>query len=247
MRELPWTAFKAFLNATGAKLIGHDINDHYFLYGIASGIAFECRIYKDDNADQSDFEENYLSSMNESIEKRDSDNTPMFRLKMAAEGSKYLSDWFEFETSVSGALVHDKHDGTKLNWCTEAFYTSGGVKITDESAVSGEAVESWFTYEPPTSYEIIGGQLHWTDDMDVDVRCFAIGVPDVPAAYGGSVEFLRNLNMRLITGKRYWQDGRVAKLMNFHAQNHTGKFLFKFKHPVGYKLKAQLSMEIFQP
>jgi hypothetical protein len=57
--ELPWAEFKAQCLDAGWQYIYFDINNHYNIYAKNSEFTVLCKIHKDDNADQIDFENAY--------------------------------------------------------------------------------------------------------------------------------------------------------------------------------------------
>jgi hypothetical protein len=76
---------------------------------------------------------------------------------------------------------------------------------------------------------------------------WVIGVPDVPAIYGGSKPFCTNVNIKyagLEEGVKV--DGRAPKFMPYDATNHTNKLRLIFRHPAGFKHKLCMIFELFK-
>lgn len=175
----------------------------------------------------------------------DSDGAAQTRLKIATLGSKYLGDCFEFKTSDLDSKYHRDAAGNNLTYTTLKLYDADGLEITDAQYESN-AIKTIVDWEYPTDYEIIGGCAYINERPIVDVRCWAIGVPDIPAQYGGSVEFLRNLNFKILQSQKFNHDGRVPKMMHYSEQ-HTNKFRFIITHPAGHVSEIMIEVQIFRP
>jgi len=221
----------------------------YFITLYDSGIFIgECIINKNLNLeDKEDFEINYKSQSNANLSNlKDSDGAEYTRLKLAAVGSKAMLDSIEIETSKLSSLYYKNYDLTEIGFASIKFYDSDDVELTTQESIDASCVKTVVDYEPTNNFEIIGGKGIILEIPTTDVRVWVIGVPDIPAQYGGSVQFLRGgLNMRF--HKEFHHDGRVPKFMAYDPSLHTNKFRFVFRHEPGTKHKFQIELEIFNP
>lgn len=176
----------------------------------------------------------------------DSDGSPMTRLKMFKTGVAVRFHFISFKTSDIGSLKHRKHDGsTSFGFSTYKIYDGSNAEITDP-ANEGNAVKTVVDFEPPSiDYEIIGGKFYQNAPPASDVFVHVVGVPDVPEAYGGSVGFCSDANLKLMgSGLAFETDGRVPKLMRYHASNHTSKLRFIFYHSAGTQHECMAHLEV---
>jgi hypothetical protein len=174
---------------------------------------------------------------------KDEENAPIQRLKMAPSGWTYHIRGIEYQTSTSGSLKNNDHNGNGLGDATLKFYDSQGVETSDMS----QCVKTVLDVEPAHDYEIIGGTAKFlgafTEDMYMDV----IAVPDIPANQGGSKIMVRNINARFVgTEGKIEADGRVSKLMTYSATYHTNKLRFIARHPAGYAQKTLVMLEMYK-
>jgi hypothetical protein len=181
----------------------------------------------------------------------DSDGAPLSHTKMFKTGSRAQNHNIEFRVGVDATLIHKKADGnthsagTNYGWATMEMYDSSGTVTTD----SAQAVKTCVEWEPPSiDYEIIGGYLYQASQPSNDIYVYAIGVPDLTEAQGGSIPFCNQANLKILPTSPYAPavhvDGRVAKSMNYDATYHTSKFHFVFFHPVSTDHKLMLKLEI---
>lgn len=165
----------------------------------------------------------------------DSDGSPMTRLKMFKTGVAVRFHFFSFKTADLDSLHHKKLDNsTNFGFFTYKIYDSNNVEITDPANESN-AVKTVLDFEPPSiDYEIIGGKFYQASQPGSNIYVHVIAVPDVPEAYGGSVPFVSDANLKILpVGLAFETDGKVPKLMRYSATNHTSKLRFIFYHSTG--------------
>ena len=175
----------------------------------------------------------------------DIDGAPMTRVKMFKAGVAVRFHFVSFETSNLGSLYHKDSDGNDFEWCTYKIFNSSDDEITN-ALYEGTAVRTEVTWEPTSiDYEIIGGAFYQDTAPLTDVYVWAIGVPDVPAEYGGSIPFASSANLKNMgSGLAFNIDGRVPKAMVYDETNHTSKFKFIFKHGAGVQVSGSLRLDI---
>jgi hypothetical protein len=65
-KELPWAEFKAFVDARVLSIQWVELNNTYYMTAIDGPFNFRCSVYKDDGADQLEFEGSYKDLGNKS-------------------------------------------------------------------------------------------------------------------------------------------------------------------------------------
>lgn len=185
---------------------------------------------------------------------RDSDGSPLNRTKITQSGWHYQLHGLEFETSVLSSEFSKKADNSNYGFTSMKFYKLDGsseVEITggdlNQTFLDSNCVKTIVDWEPNHDIELIGALLKIASIPTEDIRMWAIGVPDVPEAYGGSKPFATNINIRYLgleEGVRV--DGRVSKLMVYSASYHTSKMRLIFRHPTGFKHKFHMIFELFK-
>lgn len=241
-----WSIFKAFVDARLLSIQYVDLGDAYYCLAVDGPMQFECNVNKDGDTPQTQFEATYKALGNASFS--DADGTDIYRIKIAKKGAKACLENFELETSQLNSLYSKKADLTDTNFCTIKFYDVSNVELTTQETIDSSCVKTVVDFEPVNiNYEVIGGRGTILNTPNEDVRLWVVGVPDVPAAYGGSVEFLRGINMRYASNREFAHDGRVPKFMSYSATYHTSKFRFIIRHGAGSKHKFMINMELFYP
>lgn len=188
---------------------------------------------------------NYLKGVDTSP--RDIDNALVTRFKAAKAGWNYHMTGFELETSVLSSFYHTDVDGNTLNEGWVKYYDINNTELTTQGACDASCVKTVFTFEPTWDYEIIGGTMKTISAINSDIRVWIIGVPDVPAASGGSKVMVQHINLRFIDPNNgIVTDGRAAKYMTYNATYHTNKLQFTIKHGAGIKEKIMVAFELFR-
>jgi hypothetical protein len=180
-------------------------------------------------------------------ESRDSDGVPLQRLKIAANGAKFKTHHIYFKTSDLDSLKERKEDGTSYDYSTLKLFDINGIEITD-SANEGDAVKTVVEFEPPFTYEIIGGGIYQASVPASSLIVHAIFAPTIPEAYGGQIHFINEGHLEMMgTGKVVDIDGYVPKKINYDSVNHSGRFNFVFHHAAGLQHELLMFIKIFVP
>lgn len=260
-REMSWTAWKALFSDAGAQQ--HVEQDGTYVIWFYDGPeVYIARIWQGEvpadivaggytqeqnDADKADFVANYLPTSNGTIQRVTRDGRLAVRTT-AAEGTGKLFRLraLYFETA-SNTLVNKHPDGTSYGDAALTCFDAEGDVVTGDYST---AVRTVVDFEPTNSFELLGGWL----DIDASIAAAhtdawwvcVIAVPDIPAAYGGSIEFVQPLNLELIHSKRIAMDGRASTVMKYDPVNHTGKVRIAIDHPVGAVKDFQICLETFQ-
>lgn len=250
--DLSWTEFK-IVASNKARVRYIDRDTFYKITYTDEGGVFECSVLQDSGADQIDFETNYQSLANQSYALPvDSDGAPLSRVKMTTSGWAYQLHSIELETSKLDSVVELKEDNTSWGFASIKYYQLiDGVETLMSAPTQGDldtnCVKTIVDWEPTFDYEIMGGFLKQISVPSSDVRLWVIGVPDVPAIYGGSKLFISSINLRYLgTEEGIRVDGRAPKYLAYNATNHTNKIRIMLRHPVGMNHKLCFTMEIFK-
>jgi hypothetical protein len=247
--QLTWAELRALLDAP--KYLRHqhtELGDRYNIWAWDGAEKYETSILKDGGADVTEYEATYKAAANKSIAAQsDTDGAYLQRLKVTQTGWSYQLHGIEFETCNLTSIYSKKADGTDFGFASIKVYDVNEAEMTTQVNADINGVETVIDWEPDHPYEIIGGALKQVAIPAQDVRVWIVGVPDVPAIYGGSKEFVTSINLRhvgLEEGVR--ADGRAAKRLDPGAPG-LNKMRVILRHPAGYKHKSMLIMEIFKP
>jgi hypothetical protein len=246
-----WASFKDIcITRKKLKCQFAENDGQYTLYGPDSGSLLWSYIMRKSapaQEDQADFESNYKFSFNFSIEQFDSDGAPMSRVKVAPAGWNYQMRMVQLQTSVLGSVVNNDYQGSTNGDATLKLYDAQGAEIT---TVEGQVdcVKTVVDVEPPYDYYIAGGHLKMYEAVTQDVFVNFVGVPDVPAAYGGTKQFVQNVNLKFLNPEIGISAGapQAAKWLQYSATLHTNKMRVIVKHPAGYQHEIGIFLEIYK-
>jgi hypothetical protein len=153
---------------------------------------------------------------------------------------------FSWKTSTGNVnLTNLSPDGTPMGDVTITMFDADGNVVTDGAT----CVKCYVDLEPAYNYDVIGG---WMDIPD-SIRnatpgtwfIGAVGVPDIPRQYGGSVPFIGQVDLALVRESRVISDGRGTQYMVYNAQYHTSKIRYIIRHPAGASEWLQIFVETF--
>jgi hypothetical protein len=162
-------------------------------------------------------------------------------------GRKLHNRYITFTTSDQ-----DNYDNT--NWKDEDFgdltYIMKDVN-GDTTTVEADCKETWLDWEPSFDYEIFGGGIFVPAELDGSNddawEVHVVAVPDIPTAYGGSIDFIANPRIKWVKGT--WltvcSANNPAELL-YDATYHTNKIRFVVKHPVGAQTEFQLNLGLYK-
>lgn len=177
---------------------------------------------------------------------RDSDGSPIQRVKVTNTGWSYQLHGMEFVTSDLSSVFSKNHNGDSYGFAALRLYNAGGEEIT-EPASEGTATKTVVDWEPTFDYEVIGGMLKFLTIPASDAHLWVVGVPDIPEGYGGSKLFVSSVNIRFLgTEEGIRVDGRSSKLLQYSSENHTNKIRLIITHEAGVSIPVHLIMEIFK-
>jgi len=153
-----------------------------------------------------------------------------------------------FKTADPSTLHNCKPDGTDYDDVTCKCYDANGDEIT-QAPYTG-AVKTVIDFEPEYYYEMIGGGVDIpttiTGGTTNQWYGSCIGVPDIPAESGGSIDLINEVNLEADRDGILTLDGRGVLGLAYSETLHTNKIRFIFKHPAGVSERLQLLFEIFR-
>ena len=173
------------------------------------------------------------------------DGRLVVRHTVAGNGKQRLRA-FTFYSSDPTKLVNRDYAWTDLADVTQKEYDTNKDDIT--SAPYTASVKTVIDFEPTYNYEIIGGEVDIPGDLHEGTTdawyAACVGVPDIPAAQGGSIPFVSAVNLEAFSGLLDI-DGRATTFLTYNATYHTNKIRFVFYHPAGASKRFQIFVETF--
>jgi hypothetical protein len=248
MIEVSWTAFKDFVASRGLSIQNVEVEGTYYLYAVDGPFYIQTRLHKDGGVDVTDFEANFKANGNRKIsEPKDSDGSPLSRVKVTTSGWHYQLHGLEFTTSKIGSLYSKKIDGTDYGFATMKVYDESGTEITTQDQANTSAVKTVVDWEPNHDLEIIGGMVKQAVAPSEDIRLWVVGAPDIPYSMGGQRPFATNINMKFMgTEEGVKVDGRAPKFLPANSVYHSNKIRLIFTHPAGLQHAFLMVFELFK-
>lgn len=188
---------------------------------------------------------NFLKSLD--LAPKDSDGSPLSRVKITTTGWSYQLHGIEVKTSQLDSIYSKNQDGTNFGFTTLKCYDSNNNQLTTQEDCDTNCVKTVVDWEPTYDYEIVGGFFKQASIPSSDIRLWVVGVPDVPAQYGGSKLFTANINLKYVGLEEGIKvDGRAPKYMTYNATYHSNKLRMILKHNAGEKHDVHVVFELFK-
>lgn len=195
--------------------------------------------------DKADFEAGLMLTANDPVTLRTQDGRPVVRLSAASKAHNFNLVVFSIVPGDDTSARFFNSALEPLAYLTVTCYDADGDVTSDLAA----AVKTTVDYEPPFNYEALGG---WIDippsiigTTDGLYYVGAVGVPDIPAMYGGSIPFVSPTDMALVYSNRVVSDGRASQYLTYNTTYHTNKMRWIFWHPTGSHARVQIYLETF--
>tara|TARA_R100000951_G_scaffold19275_1_gene16084 strand:- start:1259 stop:2107 length:849 start_codon:yes stop_codon:yes gene_type:complete len=243
-------------------------NSSFLLDDIANDIAVVAR----DNSGNNDITDlndaiNYLKG----IDAKDKDDSGREVTRQAAtdKGWAYLAHPIEFTTSKLNSIYSKNWKGEDRDTCSVEFFDANYIKLTDQSTIDSDCVETRLTIKLGIDYDIVSGKLEQIDAPNdgngnlLDVRMYVlIGIfdqnnnpfdPDGPGtAWSEQVtEFVGGINLKFFSNNQEVEtDGRAGKklfkIVNDLIPFDQNQIQFRIKHPAGLKHDLMPILEYFR-
>ena len=180
----------------------------------------------------------------------DSDNMPISRNKITKTGWTFNRANLKFQVGVAGVRYRLKDGVTEQAGVTLKLFNAAGTDITssDQATLDTDCVMTQLDYEPPYNNEILAGSLVMMTAPVGDMWLWVIGVPDLPAIYGGSKEFVTDEGLHFLKPQvALVADGRASKPLTYSgAPYHTNKIRAVIRHTAGDKVRMQMTYQQFK-
>jgi hypothetical protein len=190
------------------------------------------------DTDLAAFTSNVASSCNLTIEPKAENGRPQLVHTITKYTTNFQMRVFSFQTSNPSSL-HNSSPTTAMSDVTYTCYDASGANVTSSPST---AVETVLDFMPSYAYEVIGGWMDVPDSSHADIVAAgpgfwyisALGVPDIPAAYGGSIPFVYEVDIALVpSGQQRIESEAGAVQYLKPSAYHTNKLRWIIKHPAG--------------
>jgi len=199
------------------------------------------------DADKADFETNFKPTANKTLEMKALDGRPIVKTSVGVPGNLFRLRPFSFSTCNPTSLHNHKPCGTAYSDVTIKEYDVDNVELTSDYSTS---VRTVVDFEAVTDYELIGGWMETEDSLHSTTPgtwyLSAYGAPDIPAQYGGCIDFVSEADLSLLSDHAIEMDGRATSFIKYDPTYHSGKIRFTIKHPAGSIKWFQIFLEIFK-
>ena len=244
-----WVTIKDFATARALSMQWVETSEQYHLKAFDGVFSLSCVLTKGLNDEIAEFESSWKDGGNHTLNPVDSDNMIIARNKVTKTGWTFNRANIKFETSSKDSLRFKSVDLVDLPGATLKFFNASGTDITAEAqgVLDSDCVLTQVDFEPPYDNEIIAGSLVLFDEPVNDMWLWVIGVPDIPAAYGGSKEFVTEEALHMLGPKQILEaDGRASKPLSYSATYHTNKIRAIIRHAAGEKVRMQMTYQQFK-
>jgi hypothetical protein len=177
-----------------------------------------------------------------------SDGRAIVKTSTANRTNNFKLRTFSFQTSSGSGSIHNVNPVNNLDHgdMTLTMYDVNGSVTLDPT----QSVKDVVDFMPTYNYEIIGGFADLPQNLlgTTPGQWFiaAIGVPEVPAQYGGQIDFISEVDIALVTAVRVESDGVSVSYMPYnYAGMNTNKLRFIIKHPIGAVRPFQIYLRHF--
>jgi len=261
-RAWTWVSFKDIVVLKYLQVQYDEEVDRYVVFGYDGPEVHLCVIWKDDvppaialtytqeqnDADKADFEANYKPTANGQVEPKSKDGRRTVRDSVANRTNHFKLRVYSFTTAAGSGSIHNVNPVTDADYgdCTLTMFDATGSVTTDPAL----AAKEWLDLMPHYDYEIIGGYMDIPDAVKNGATnqwfVSVIGVPDLPPQMYGSIDYISEANLELITTTRIVSDGRAVSFLPYNYGGYpTNKMRFIIKHPVGAQQRFQFYLEHF--
>lgn len=244
MINVDWTTIKSFITSRSISIQYIELDSIYYLVAIDGAFKLECQLAKNGSEDLLDFEENFKFNGNKKLELKDSDGSNLQRLKVTASGWSLHYHGLQIKTSDLNGVTNKDHNNNDYGFTTIKLYDSEDSLITNGSTLG--CVKTVVDWEPTFDYDIIGGDIFMASAPIEDIIVSVVGIPDVPAIYGGSKAFMTGFNLKYVSPLGIHLDGKTPKSTKYDPVNHTNKIRFIFHHAAGTSHSVLVMLNIFK-
>lgn len=144
MKVRSWQEFKTFIDQRSISIQWFDIEDHYYMAGVDGAFTLYYTMYKDNGADQLEFESSYKNNGNKNIENKTTSNIQKVSV-YESEGTfativshdfTKKSTWYQNSTSVTGETLTNTTGNTYKTANTNLINLTNGLQFGEDSLQS---------------------------------------------------------------------------------------------------------------
>ena len=244
MIKIEWAQFETFTTARGLDILMLEDDNYYYLTAAEFGFTVICNIDKNatDKTVLNHFESAHKSLCNI--------NKPFQIAKTAicSPGWTLNCLTFNYETSNLSSKHCKLSDGiTDNSAVTLKLFNAAGTEITTQEDADLYAVVTQIDFIPTYTYEIIEGFIYIIEPPTTPIYAYAIGAPDIPTQYGGSVDLCTGgFDVRFLKNGPYVMDGRAVKKLTYIDGIGANKIRFKTHHVAGIKCALQVRFGFYK-
>jgi hypothetical protein len=237
--NIDWNTLKNFFDSNlGAFLNYVELPDCYYLWLCFRSQKIFIPYLEKNTTECTDFETNYKSKCNikEAVEAR---------IRTCRYGRKQHCRFITLITSSQGTFDNTNYLDEDYGDVTYTMIDASRNVTTNNS----EAKETWIDWMPAYSYEIRGGSVFIPETLVGDLNLWEIhvvGAPDIPRAYGGSLEFLANPRIKWNRNSQIVCNSELDPAdVTYYPGIPANKIRFIFKHPVGAQVEFQIHLNLY--
>lgn len=221
-----------------------DCGDYYFVWLLLNGSEVYCPKILKGTGDATSFETYVKPYCNPNEALR-------IRVTTCKLGRAMHQRYITFSSATPGSVDNTNYleqDYGDVTYTMKKRTLTNGVYTWETTTNANECNETWVDWEPTFDYEIFKGELDIGKTVaGNDWECHVIAVPDVPAAYGGSIQLVANPRIKWKAGASIGIDASLnPKEMKYSATLHTNKIRTIIKHPSGASAEFQLCLSVFK-
>lgn len=254
--EVSWEGLKSSMLAKGIQSRLQWIKEkntyRVFLFDNPMKFATTLQITEPKNAEQHEFESQYMGKSNLVLSPIDSDNSTLQRMKMTKAGWNYQFHFIEFETNKLASVYNCGPNNVDLGYTTLSFKKGDGTALANpqQLTLDTQSIITQVDWEMKNDIEAFGGFVKQKAVPIEAVRLWAVGAPDIPKQLGGNKEFVQGgVNLEFFgTGDVIDADGKTPKLLLYSSVYHTNKFRITARTTsAGFKHKIAVVFKVFIP
>jgi hypothetical protein len=261
-RSHRWTQWKAVQYSKGLIYQYEETNTEYTIWGYDGPEVHICTIYKGsvpdgvlpsysqetNDAALEEWEEDYKAAGNWPLEKKEPDGRTIVRISTAVPGRRYRLRAFYFKTCDPATLRNGSANGVDLGDVVMKCYDDEDDELAGPDFST--AVKTVLQFEALVDIEMIGGWMVVDSSLAGGTSdawwISVLAAPDVPAEYGGNIDYVNEANLEMLTNNQVTMDGRASAVVKYDPVYHSGKLLFIIKHPAGVSKRFQVFVEHFR-
>ena len=241
--QTDWSEFKTYLDQAGGALHYLTTTLKYKCYLSNGDFRLYCELKRNGNADVVDFEANYQASGNPQL--TDASGRVINREAITTSGWAMHNVFLDITTSTLAAVTDNNKDGTSRNIASCKFYDNTNTELVagTQEELDTKCVKTVVEVNFPFDIGLMGGRFY-CHNISNTMHLWATVAPHIPAASGGSIEFVSQANLKEIG--EFIIDGRAPKLIANDDTYLSDKWEFVITHGTGVKETIVMCYEAYK-